>query len=74
MLDIAWFIYVNRLVLGGYPLERLHPRLAAWFADLMARPEFAKEVALPPPVQEAFAATRKAQAAAGQSLETVAGF
>ena len=61
VLDIAWFIYVNRLVLGGYPLERLHPRLAAWFADLMARPEFAKEVALPPPVAQAFAATRKAQ-------------
>ena len=74
VLDIAWFIYVNRLVLGGYPLARLHPRLAAWFADLTARPEFAKEIALPPPVGEAFAATRKAQAAAGQSLEAVAGF
>ena len=74
VLDIAWFIYVNRLVLGGYPLKRLHPRLAAWFADLTARPEFAKEVALPPPVEQAFAATRKANEQAGRSLEAVAGF
>lgn len=74
VLDIAWFIYVNRLMLAGYPLERLQPRLAAWFADLMARPEFAKEVALPPPVAAAFAATREAQTAAGQSLVAVAGF
>lgn len=73
VLDIAWFIYVNRLVLAGYPLARLHPRLAAWFADLMARPEFAKEIALPPPVEAAFAATRQAHAQAGQSLEAVAG-
>ncbi len=73
VLDIAWFIYVNRLVLGGYPLQRLHPRLAAWFADLTARPEFAKEIALPPPVEAAFAATRMAHAEAGQSLEAVAG-
>lgn len=74
VLDIAWFIYVNRLVLAGYPLGRLHPRLAAWFDGLMARPEFAKEIALPPPVEQAFAATRKAQEQAGQTLEAVAGF
>ncbi len=74
VLDIAWFIYANRLVLAGYPLPRLHSRLAAWFHDLMARPEFAREVALPAPVEEAFAATRKAQEQAGQSLEAVAGF
>lgn len=73
VLDVAWFIYVNRLVLAGYPLARLHPRLAAWFDGLMARPEFAKEIALPPPVEQAFAATRKAQEQAGQTLEAVAG-
>ena len=74
VLDVAWFIYVNRLMLAGYPVGRLHPRLGAWFADLHARPEFAKEIALPPPVEEAFAATRKAHDEAGQSLEAVAGF
>jgi glutathione S-transferase len=73
VLDIAWFIYVNRLMLAGYPLERLHPRLTAWFADLMARPAFAKEIALPPPVEAAFAATREAQEQAGRSLAVVAG-
>lgn len=73
VLDIAWFIYVNRLMLAGYPLARLHPRLGAWFADLLARPEFAKEIALPPPVEETFAATREAQEQTGQTLEAVAG-
>jgi glutathione S-transferase len=74
VLDVAWFIYVNRLMLAGYPVGRLHPRLGAWFADLKARSDFAKEIALPPPVEEAFAATRKAHEEAGQSLEAVAGF
>ena len=32
VLDIAWFIYANRLALAGYPIARLHPRLGAWLA------------------------------------------
>ena len=38
-----------------------------------ARPEFAKEIAMPPEVTERLEATRRAQAA-GKSLELVAGF
>jgi hypothetical protein len=52
----------------------LHPRVSDWFARLMQRPEFAKEVTLPPQVSEGFAATRRAHAQAGKSLELVAGF
>jgi hypothetical protein len=74
VLDIAWFIYANRLANGGYPLRRLHPRLATWKEKLGARPEFNKEVASPPSVMEGMAATRKAQEAAGQTMEQVAGF
>jgi hypothetical protein len=74
VLDIAWFIYVNRLLLAAYPVMRLHPRVGDWYAKLLARPEFAKEVRLPPPVKERFDATRHEQAKAGKSLELVAGF
>jgi len=59
VLDIAWFIYANRLALGGYPIARLHPRLGAWFGKLAARPEFAKEVAMPPETKERIEATRR---------------
>jgi glutathione S-transferase len=73
VLDIAWFIYAHRLTLAGYPLKRLHPRVFAWKEKLFARPEFAKEIAMPPEVAERIAATNRAQAAAGKSLEMVAG-
>jgi len=73
VLDIAWFIYASRLMLGGYPFARLHPHVKAWVQKLAARPEFAKEVAIPPDAIARVEATRKAHAAAGQSLEQVGG-
>jgi glutathione S-transferase len=73
VLDIAWFIYVDRLTLADYPFARLHPRLSAWFTKLLQRPEFAKEIALPAEVSERFATTRREHAQAGKSLELVAG-
>lgn len=73
VLDIAWFIYANRLVLAHYPLTRLHPRLAAWYNRLCERPEFAKEIALPPPVVAHFAAGHKRDVDEGRTLELVAG-
>jgi glutathione S-transferase len=73
VLDIAWFIYVNRLTLAAYPFARLHPRVADWFAKLMQRPEFASEIALPAEISERFAATRRAHAKEGKSLEMIAG-
>jgi len=74
VLDIAWFIYAHRLSLGGYPLARLHPHVHAWKEKLAARPEFAREIAMPPEAQARLDATHRAQAAAGQTLEAVAGF
>jgi glutathione S-transferase len=74
VLDIAWFIYASRLALAGYPIARLHPLVGAWLGKLEARPEFAKEVADPPDVEERIKATRSAHAQAGKSLEMVAGF
>ena len=74
VLDIAWFIYGHRLSLAGYPFERLHPRVNAFLEKLRARPEFSKEVAMPPEAEARLRATRKAQCEAGKTLERVAGF
>jgi glutathione S-transferase len=74
VLDIAWFIYANRLSLGGYPLERLHPRVFAWKEQLGARPQFAKEIAVLPEAKARMDAAHKAQVQAGKTLVIVAGF
>jgi|SRR5262245_36123685 len=74
VLDIAWFIYANRLSLAGYPLARLHPRVGAWFAKLAARPEFTKEVAMPAEATARLDETRQTQVRDGKTLEQVAGF
>ncbi len=73
LLDIAWFIYVNRLSVAGYPFSRLHPRLAAWFEGLQAKPEFASEIVMPPPLRAAIAETHRDQAARHRTLVDVAG-
>ncbi len=73
LLDIAWFIYVNRLTVAGYPFARLHPRLAAWFSVLQTLPEFASEIVMPPPLRDAIAQTHREQAARQRTLVDVAG-
>ena len=73
VLDIAWFIYANRLGLAGYPLERLHPNMYSWYKRLEAMPEVATEIALPPPVKEKFEATRAKHLEEGVNLEAVVG-
>jgi glutathione S-transferase len=74
VLDIAWFIYAHRLSLAGYPFKRLHPRVHAWVERLRARPEFAREIAMPPETKARIEAARSAQVQAGKTLELVAGF
>ena len=71
--DIAWFIYVNRLICCGWPVERLHPRLFAWFQPLRARDEFAREVTVPPEIQSAVEDNQRRQREAGRTLIDVAG-
>ncbi len=73
VLDIAWFIYAHRLSLGGYPLARLHPHVHAWKEKLGARPEFAKEIAMPPEAKPA-SRRRIARTRLRADLEAVAGF
>lgn len=74
VLDIAWFVYANRLVLAGYPIERLHPNVWIWFLQLRDQPEFAKQVTRPQEFFDAVAVYQQEQAAAGATLAQVAGF
>ena len=73
VLDIAWFVYVNRLTLCGYPIEQLHPKIYKWFDELRQRPEFAREVQVPPHIREAIDANHRQQEAGGATLVDVAG-
>ncbi len=73
LLDIAWYIYSVRLSNAGYPLHDLHPRIGAWFDQLNAKPEFAKEVQDPPPLVEMRKQMHTHQQSAGTSLREVSG-
>lgn len=73
VLDIAWFIYVNRLVRCGYPLQRLHPNVAQWFSPLREQPEFASEVGVSPEVQKLVDENHRHQEEEGTTLVQVAG-
>lgn len=71
LLDIAWFVYANRLKLAGYPLEAIHPRFSKWFDGLAARPDFAREIALPEATRELIDAYRRQQIDRGSSMVQV---
>ena len=73
LLDIAWYVYTYRLSLGGYPFERLHPNVAAWFAKLDARPEFRREVTLPTEMIAVHEAAKTKQQETGRTMAAVAG-
>jgi hypothetical protein len=57
----AWFLGIN-------------PRVNAWVDRLRARPEFAREIAMPPESVTRLEATHRAHAKAGKMLEMVAEF
>ena len=73
VLDIAWFVYVNRLVRCGYPLEQLHPNVNAWFRSLRDRPEFADEITAPPEMQKELEEIHRKQKESGTTLVDVTG-
>lgn len=74
VMDIAWFVYATRLHLGGYPFERLHPRVHAWRERLAEDDRFAREVEPPPPLRETIARNQAAWARDGVTLSDVVGF
>lgn len=73
VLDVAWFVYVNRLLMCDYPVARLHPAVAAWFTRLGAQPEFASEVVVPPHIRQAIDENHDRQKASGATLADIAG-
>ena len=73
VVDVAWIVYVNRLSLCSYPVERLHPNVGAWFERLRAHPAIAPEIAVPDAQRAAINQNHAAQKVAGVSLEEVAG-
>ena len=44
VLDLAWVVYLQRLLLCGYPIRRRYPRLWAWYARLSGRPPIWREL------------------------------
>ena len=44
IVDLSWYVNVQRLVRLGYPLSR-HSQLADWFERLSARPAFRADAA-----------------------------
>ena len=69
-----------RLIPAGYEgettslLKHEDDLQGAWFAKLAARPEFAREVAMPPEAAARLDATHRTHAREGKTLEVVAGF
>jgi hypothetical protein len=72
VLDVAWFIYANRVNLAGFPLDRLHPRVYEWFNGLAERKAFARETALPEKAAQAIDAHQQELHRTGKSLSDVA--
>lgn len=72
VLDIAWFIYTNRLRICGYPMARLHPHVEAWFGRLRENPAFASEVQMLPEARSAIDDYHRRLETAGESFFQVA--
>ncbi len=47
LADISWFVNINRILLAGYPLKKLHPRLWSWRQQLLQISAFAGEAKAP---------------------------
>ncbi|KAF2153886.1 hypothetical protein K461DRAFT_266987 [Myriangium duriaei CBS 260.36] len=71
IVDIAWLVYVQRLVYVGYPHNDLHPHIAAWRAKLMDQPAIAKELELPQELRGMVADRQRSLTEAGQTLTKV---
>ena len=52
VVDIAWFIYANRVMMTGYPLH-IHKHMQRWFDTLKTHEAFAREIFVPPHIAKA---------------------
>ena len=74
VVDIAWYVYAKRLRLGGYPMQRFHPRLEDWFLALDARSDFQEGIALTPELAAIIAANRQQQEETATTMCDIAGW
>ncbi|MFT6581286.1 MAG: glutathione S-transferase family protein [Alphaproteobacteria bacterium] len=72
IVDIAWYVYTKRLILAGYPFERLHPNVAAWFQRLDARPELSAAVETPAPLMARITENHRVQEETSATLAQIA--
>ena len=72
IVDIAWVIYVNRLMLCGYPVKRLHPEIDDWFWRLRKLPEFDRELQVSRGLKQSIEDHHMAQRKEGRTLIDVA--
>ena len=68
VVDIAWFIYANRVVMAGYPLN-IHTHMQGWFNTLKTHEAFASEIFVPPHIAKAQKEQIDRLASNGDSLE-----
>jgi glutathione S-transferase len=72
VVDIAWFVYVHRLNLAGYPFSRLHTSVSEWYRRLAHLPQIDRELVLPRDLDELISAGQS-QRSGSQSLEAICG-
>ena len=44
ILDVAWFISINRIIIAGFPVKNNYPNINTWFQLLSSDKRFSKEV------------------------------
>ena len=44
ILDVAWFISINRIIIAGFPVKFNYPNIKAWFQMLSSDKRFSREV------------------------------
>jgi glutathione S-transferase len=71
VLDIAWFVYVHRLSLSGYPLRRLHASVSDWYMRLAVMPQIARELVLPADLDDMIETRQSALRSSAKNLEAV---
>jgi glutathione S-transferase len=71
IVDVAWLVYVRRLIHCGYPVDRLHPNIDAWQNRLMENPAIAAELRLPENLKDAVALRQRKLSKEGRTLVDV---
>jgi len=71
LMDIAWFIYTDRLSNAGYPFSKLHPNIFTWYSRLKSRKDFSKEVKSSLPIKLVSSMLALVQKVSKRTLEDI---